>query len=107
MAVRLEDIAMTERERVEPYVRRLQEYIQRRDPKARFSLQVSNVPEYWELNAYVDSSLAEDPDFGEELAKIETDLLLDFDVAICTIPIARQNRSRLWRTAKEAQQHLR
>lgn len=90
MALPLDGI-IAEHERVEPYAQRLKDLIQRYDPEARFHLQVSNVPEYWDLDAYVHPDLWDDPDFGDALAHEATELLLDHDVAICVIRHPRRD----------------
>jgi hypothetical protein len=90
VAIPLADLAFAERERVAPLAERLKEFIRQYDPEARFRLQVSNVPEFWELNAHVRTDLAHDLDLAERLAQAQIDLLLDYDVAICVIRHPRE-----------------
>ncbi|MGH2369675.1 MAG: hypothetical protein ACRDI2_15935 [Chloroflexota bacterium] len=81
-----------EEQRIRPHVDRLKAFVRRFDPEARFLLQVGRDPEFWELDAYVSPDLADDPDFGYELAGEQTEILLDYDVAIAVIPLTRQEK---------------
>ncbi len=91
MALRLDDVTIwdEERERIRPHVERLKALVRRHDPAARFHLRVGHDPEYWELDAYVRPELFDDPDLGDQLAELETDILLDYDAAIVVIRAPR------------------
>ena len=72
MALRLDGITNSdeERERIRPHVERLQAFVRRFDPDARFHLRVGHDPEFWELDAYVRPELADDPEVGQQLAEL-------------------------------------
>ncbi len=89
MALRLDEISVAQRERLEPHIERLRALVRRRDPSATFSLEVSNIPEFWQLNAYVRPDLVDNWDFEKKLAEVETDLLLEHEVAIMVMPVRR------------------
>ncbi len=90
MALRLDDSLRTARDRVQPYASRLENVVLRYDPAAQFVLQSGHDPEFWELHAFVDSALQDDPDLSRAIATEGTELLLDFDVAIAVV--LRTNR---------------
>lgn len=89
MALRL-DATADERERIQPHIARLEAFVRRLDPDARFYLHPGHDSEFWELDAHVRRDLADDPDLGRQLAREETDILLDYDVAIAVIPVPRR-----------------
>jgi hypothetical protein len=91
MALRLEEIATAERDRIQPHVARLKVLVQRFDPEAGFVLRVGHDQDIWELDAYVRPDLADDPEFGHELAGEEVEILLDYDVLISVIPLPRRD----------------
>ena len=91
MALRLDDITIwdEERERIRPHVERLEAFVRQFDTHARFHLRIGHDPELWELDAYIQPDLVDDPDLGDQLAELETDILLDYAAAIVVIRAPR------------------
>lgn len=93
MVAQVDQVLAEERERIRPYVEQLERLVRSYDPQARFRLLVGHVPEFWELDAYVRTELAEDDDLQEAIANEQTNLLVDDDAAIAVVLLPRHEEA--------------
>ena len=94
MALEQQNVRAIERERVAPHAAVLEAIVRRFDPDAHVILRPGHDPQFWELVAYVRPGTDDDPDLASELARAQTDILLDYDVAIAalTLPALKDDR---------------
>lgn len=80
-------IASTDEERaaVEPFARRLVDFVHGIDPDATFSLGPPIDPGIWLIYLYVRPELVEDFDLRDAIADREVDILVEHDVGLATL----------------------